>query len=92
MKLFYTATSIGDLIRLRAFIAEHDPSPAQRVGEELVQRIEALRLFPKMEKPVESAPIPDAVRDMAFGNYLVRYAVHEGTIAILRVWHHYENR
>jgi plasmid stabilization system protein ParE len=92
MKLVYTETAISDLIRLRAFIGEHDPAAAQRIGAELIERIEALHTFPMMGRPVPSAPTPDAIRDMAFGNYHVRYATHAETIAILRVWHHYENR
>nr|MDQ2971816.1 type II toxin-antitoxin system RelE/ParE family toxin [Pseudomonadota bacterium] len=88
----YTAVAIEDLIRLRAFIAEHDPAVAHSVGAELVKRIDALRSFPQMGKPVETAPDPQAIRDMVFGNYIVRYAVTTRTIAVLRLWHHFENR
>lgn len=45
-----------------------------------------------MGKAVEAAPDPQAIRDMVFGNYIVRYVVSARTIAVLRLWHHFENR
>ncbi|MEO6967260.1 MAG: type II toxin-antitoxin system RelE/ParE family toxin [Rhodanobacteraceae bacterium] len=91
-RLVYTAAAIEDLVRLRAFIAEHDSAAANRIGTELITRIEALRDFPQMGNAVEAAPDPEAVRDMVFGNYIVRYVVSPRTIAVLRLWHHFENR
>jgi plasmid stabilization system protein ParE len=92
MKLIYTAEAIGDLQRLRAFIAEHDPKAAQRVGAELVTRIEAIAAFSRMGQRVERAPDPELIRDFAFGKYVVRYVVHAQVVAILRIWHHLEDR
>ncbi|HAS30026.1 MAG TPA: plasmid stabilization protein, partial [Alcanivorax sp.] len=37
--------------------------------------------------PVELAPVPDSIRDIAFGRYVVRYSVHASAVIILRVWH-----
>jgi plasmid stabilization system protein ParE len=45
-----------------------------------------------MGRNVELAPTPGVIRDFTFGNYIVRYALHTEAVAILRVWHHYENR
>ena len=42
MRLVYSAEALADLVRLRAFIAEKDPSAATRIGLELVARIENL--------------------------------------------------
>ena len=92
LRLIYTAVAIDDLIRLRKFIAEHDRNAAHRLGAELVKRIDALRSFPQMGKIVEAAPDPQSIRDMAFGHYVVRYALHASTLAVLRVWHHFEQR
>lgn len=92
MRLVYSQEAVADLVRLREFIAEKDPSAAARVAEELIARIENLCLFPHMGVGVEAAPQPDVVRDMVFGNYVVRYSVHTEALAILRIWHHYENR
>lgn len=90
MKLVYTDEAIEDLQRLREFIAAHNPSAAGRIATELVSKIELLPDFPRIGTPVEMAPVPDSIRDMVFGKYVVRYSVHLSTIIILRVWHELE--
>lgn len=92
MRLVYSEEAISDLRRLRAFIGEKNPLAAQRVGLELIQRMENIRLFPRMGRPVEVAPEPESIRDAVFGKYIVRYSVHTETVVILRIWHHYEDR
>lgn len=87
MKLVYVDEAIEDLKRLREFIALHNPLAATRIAIELVGKIELLPSFPKIGTPVEMAPVPDSVRDMVFGKYVVRYSVHTSTIIILRIWH-----
>ncbi len=92
MRLVYSAEAVADLARLRAFIAEKNPQAAARIAAELVSRIEQLRTHPHVGRPVERAPQPDVVRDMVFGNYVVRYSIHAEALAILRVWHQLEDR
>lgn len=92
MKLVYTDEAIEDLKRLRKFIAVHNPPAAARVATELVGKIELLPDFPKMGTPVAMAPVPESVRDMVFGKYVVRYSVHGSAIIILRVWHGLEGK
>lgn len=92
MRLVYSQEAVADLVRLRTFIAEKDPSAASRVAAELIARIGHLCLFPHMGHGVAQAPEPDVVRDMVFGNYVVRYSIHAEALVVLRIWHHYENR
>lgn len=87
MRLVYTDDAIDDLQRLKEFIAAHNPPAAARVAAELVGKIESLLDFPKIGAPVEVAPIPDSIRDMVFGKYIVRYSLHSNVIVVLRVWH-----
>lgn len=91
MKLVYTDEAIGDLTRLREFIAVHNPAAASRIAAELIGKIKLLPEFPKMGSPVQLAPVPDGIRDMVFGKYVVRYSLHASVIIILRVWHELEN-
>ena len=91
-QLVYTKVAVDDLQRLRAFIAERDPRSAGRVAAELGQRITKLCEFPLIGRTVPEAPDPEVVRDMVFGGYVVRYAVHPEIVAILRIWHHFEAR
>lgn len=92
MKLAYSATAIADLTHLRGFIAKHDPAAARRIASDLVDRIKALRQFSRMGSPVAAAPDPEAIRDLVIGSYTLRYALHADVIAVLRVWHHFEDR
>lgn len=92
MKLVYSEEAVADLVRLRAFIAEKDPSAAARIAAELITRVENIRLFPEIGRSVSHTPEPTVVRDAAFGKYVVRYTTHSEAIVILRIWHHYENR
>lgn len=92
MKLVYSAEAIADLLRLRAFISEHDPTAAKRLAEELLARVGLLGRFPEMGKGVVQAPDPEVVRDAIFGRYVVRYSIHPSSIIVLRVWHQFESR
>ena len=91
MNLVYSQEAIADLTRLRAFIADSDPTAAARVAADLLNRINNLRDFPEMGRSVSQAPTPDSVRDFIFGKYVVRYTVHGTGLVILRVWHHHES-
>ena len=92
VQIVYTREAIEDLQRLRGFIAEKNPRAAKRIAQELILRITALQDMPLMGRPVSAAPDSEIIRDMVFGNYTVRYAIHADLIAILKVWHHYEDQ
>ncbi|WP_323816173.1 type II toxin-antitoxin system RelE/ParE family toxin [Cellvibrio sp. NN19] len=92
MKLIYSAEALSDLVRLRRFIAEHNPQAATRIAQQLLQRIEHLRQFPLIGINLPQVPVAGSIKDFAFGNYTVRYAVQADSLCILRIWHHLENR
>lgn len=92
MKLVYSVEAVADLVRLRKFIASHDPSAAARVAGELVTRMDHLRQFPQMGRSVLQAPDPNVMRDAFFGRYVVRYTIHSTSIVVLRIWHYFEGR
>lgn len=91
MRLVYSQEAVADLVRLRAFIANNDPTAAARVAADLVARIDGLCAFPEMGRSVSQAPEPDSIRDFIFGKYVVRYTVHGTALIILRIWYHYES-
>ena len=92
MKLVYSEEAVADLVRLRAFIAQKDPAAASRVAAELIARIENICQFPHMGVQVPQAPQQGVVRDMVFGNYVVRSAAQTESVVLLRLWHHREDR
>lgn len=91
MRLYYTPESIGDLARLREFIAAKSPEFASRIAAELVAGISRLRDLPNLSRKVLKAPNPGAVRDLSVGMYIVRYLVRDSEIHVLRIWHKRED-
>lgn len=92
MKLSYSREAIGDLIRLREFIATKNPKAAEKIAKIIRKGITQLKTFPYLGVEVEQAPNPEMIRDLIIGNYIVRYLIHTNQIYILRVWHHKEER
>lgn len=89
MKLQFTHSAQRDLIRLREFIAGKNPQAAKRISQRLKQSILQLTDQPEIGVNVEELP---GVQDLISGDYLVRYAVLENDIYILRIWHGKEDR
>ncbi len=92
MKLLYSREAIGDLIRLRKFIATKNPAAAQKIARSIKKGISQLKTFPYIGIEVELAPDSEMIRDLIMGNYIARYLVHSKQIVILRIWHHKEER
>lgn len=92
MRLIYSPEALEDLVRLRDFIAQHNPQAATRIAQQLLQRMEHLRQFPLIGSNVAQAPVVGSVKDFVFGNYIVRYAVQTDSLCVLRIWHHLEHK
>ena len=92
MKVSYSREAIGDLIRLREFVATKNPQAAQKIAGAIKKGISQLKTFPYLGVEVELAPNPEMLRDLIIGNYIARYLVHSKQIYILRIWHHKEER
>jgi len=91
MNISYSRESIEDLIRLREFIENKNPVAAQRIASELLNGVEKLKVFPKMDLPVGNAPSPESIRDIYILSYTLRYLITESNITVLRIWHNKEN-
>ena len=89
MKLEFSESAVQDLIRLREFIAVHNPNAAERISLRLRQAIAKLVLNPDIGR---SVPEFESVRELVAGDYVVRYLRLEDVIFILRIWHGKEFR
>jgi plasmid stabilization system protein ParE len=95
VKLAFSREARGDLVRLRAFIAKHDPTAAERLARRLIQGIERLLRNPRLGRRVTVAPdqmAPEEIRDWVVGPYVVRYLIVDQRIVVLRIWHGKEQR
>ncbi len=91
MNLRFAPEAIEDLIRLRGFIEENNPTAARRIARDLLLGMEKLKVFPEIGLKVERAFEPHRIRDLYIGNYTVRYLIGDGEIVVLRLWHGREN-
>lgn len=91
MIISYTPEAVDDLQRLRAFIAEKNPTAAQKIAEELLTGIAMLKELPNLGRKVAKAPNPEIMRDLSVSLYIVRYLILGEEIHILRIWHKREN-
>ena len=89
MKVLFTHSAQRDLMRLRDFIAEENPQAAGQISGRLVTSTMRLSDQPSMGVDVESLR---GIQDLIAGDYIVRYAVLEEEIYILRIWHGREDR
>src|ERR1700674_2361627 len=86
MTLKWSPESIDDLISLRAYIAEDDPSAAKRVALHILYCVEHLLAEnPKLGRP---GRVP-GTRELVIADtpYIVPYRVRGATIEIPRVYH-----
>jgi plasmid stabilization system protein ParE len=90
MRLIFSKASVHDLVRLREFIAKHNPDAAQRVSQRLRGAIKGLVNNPQIGRPVPD--LPGEIRELIFGKYLVRYEVRTNSLFVLRIWHGKEDR
>lgn len=92
MKVFYTHQSRNDLIRLRDFIAQENPTAAAEIAKKLQQAIHQLTHFPHLGKAVKGHHNKTSMRDLVTGKYVIRYLALHNEIHILRIWHGKEDR
>ncbi len=90
MRLIFSKTAVHDLIRLREFIAKHNPDAAKRVSQRLRGAIKGLVNNPQIGRPVPD--LPGEIRELIFGKYVARYEVRIDSLYVLRIWHGKENR
>jgi toxin ParE1/3/4 len=90
MRLIFSRAAVHDLVRLREFIARHNPDTAKRVSQRLRGAIKGLVNTPQIGRPV--LYLPGEIRELIFGKYVARYEVRTNSLYILRIWHGKEDR
>ena len=89
MDLQFTEQALDDLVRLREFIAEKNPTAAKRISEQLIENINRLRDQPELGHVVEALP---GVREWIARDYVVHYLVLKDTLVVIQIWHGREER
>ena len=85
-KIVFTDRAIADLKRIVRRIARDNPSAAERVGEDLIERTSVLNTFPELGSAFRGKR---TVRKLSSPPYLILYRIHAAKrwIEILTFWH-----
>lgn len=85
-KVIISKPALRDLGAIARYIAQDNPSAAERVGSELVSMAESLCALPARGSPVRSRP---GARRLVNAPYLVLYRIDEArhVVNVLRYWH-----
>lgn len=89
-----TEAARADVVRLRAFLREHSPQAAFRLGHTLADAFDLLARSPRLGRPVESvAGLHRLVIPFGAGGYVLHYRYHTDANAlhVLRIRHSREN-
>ncbi|MEQ9330092.1 type II toxin-antitoxin system RelE/ParE family toxin [Thalassobaculum sp.] len=88
VRIVWTEPARDDLLRIRAYITEFEPSAASRVAAQLVAAADSLERLPSRGRPGTE---PGTREIVAVYPYVIVYRVAEA-VEILRVWHGAQDR
>ena len=74
-RLIYTPRALADMIRLREFIARHNPEAAARMSRILKESAARLKQYPMKGVLVEDSPFRDLIIPFGASGYILRYRV-----------------
>ncbi len=84
--LRWTSQALGDVARLRDFLADVNPRAASQVVRSLIAGAAKLRDNPRLGTPLRGYE-PGEVRRIIVGSHELRYEVNNDEVLVLRVWH-----
>lgn len=92
-EVIWLPDAVKDVIRLRQFIHDKNPSAAQRAASRIKEGAMMLVTNPELGRPVEGLiAFREVVVPFGAGNYVLRYREDGDKIAVVRVWHSKEER
>ena len=92
-EVIWLPDAITDLMRLRKFIQDKNPSAAQRAAIKIKEGALTLMGNPESGRPVEGlSSFREILIPFGAGNYVLRYREDNVTIVVVRVWHSKEER
>jgi addiction module RelE/StbE family toxin len=88
-RLIYTPRALADMIRLREFIARHNPEAAARMSRILKESAARLKQHPMKGVPVEESPFRDLIILFGASGYILRYRVifETKTVVVVGIRH-----
>jgi len=87
-KIIWSDAAIADLHEIWAYLAQHDPEAAARIGRGILAHVRVLANFPYIGPPYPRGS-KGTLREIVVRPYRVLYDVSEDSesVEILHVWH-----
>lgn len=90
-EIVWLDSAVNDLVRVREFVAQKNPSAAKKVAEAIKDAARRLIEAPFAGKPVKDLPqFKDLLTRFGAGGYVLRYRVHARTIYLVHIRHYRE--
>jgi plasmid stabilization system protein ParE len=88
-RLIYTPLALVDVVRLREFIAEHNPEAAARMALLIKESAARLKVYPMLGVQVEEMPFRDLVIPFGANSYILRYRLimETQTVVVVGIRH-----
>jgi addiction module RelE/StbE family toxin len=84
--IVWTGPALDDLARIKEHVERFDPRAARALGARLEESVQRLR-----EHPLSGRIVPECasrrLREVIVAPYRIVYAVKDGKVLVLRVWH-----
>ncbi|MCI0409297.1 MAG: type II toxin-antitoxin system RelE/ParE family toxin [Acidobacteria bacterium] len=90
--MIWSPTAVADLVRLRNFIALHNPDAARRAAESLKKAARLLAEHPGLGKRLEGRTDRELMVPFGQRGYALRYRLEGETVVVLKIWHSLEDR
>jgi len=90
--VIWSPTALEDLVRLRNFIAPHNPDAARRAAESLKKAAKLLAEHLEFGKRLEGRTDREFMVPFGQRGYALRYRLDGETIVVLKIWHSFEDR
>ncbi|MCL1077751.1 type II toxin-antitoxin system RelE/ParE family toxin [Parashewanella spongiae] len=92
-EVIWLPDAVTDLVRLREFIQEKNPSAPKRAATKIKEGSLTLTNNPESGRPVDGlSSFREILIPFGAGNYFLRYREDNFTIAVVRVWHNKKER
>lgn len=86
MKVLWTDVAFSRLEEIYRYIEKDSPDNASRWVDRLLNKLAAIKDFPRAGRPVPEIEAP-SVREIIFGNYRIIYKIKVDAVYILTVRH-----
>ncbi|WP_105169438.1 type II toxin-antitoxin system RelE/ParE family toxin [Pseudoalteromonas sp. T1lg23B] len=87
-EVIWLPDAVKDVMRLREFIKEKNPSAAQRAAMRIKEGATILMENPQSGRPVAGlSHFREVMLPFGAGNYILRYREEGNKVVIVRVWH-----